>query len=320
MADISKIKLPDNTVVNIKDSRILGIDSTPTSGSTNLVTSGGVKTALGSYLPLTGGEMTGPIAWDTSVDTTDGWEIDDVHYGIRLLSHVNNVSTGSPHRYSSGLHLGSRYPAQIAWTASSGSQILYWRELISSFTDGWRIIYDSSTLTKTVITNLIGSTTYAPYVSGGYLPLSGGSLSGDLTIAAGTSGTPTLNFVRGTATDNYTDWRIQNNGGVLYFDNYTSGQWNNKLYLSGTTLTPYSNVVDGVSDLTLGTANFRWSNIYANDANISGDISVGGDATFSGDVTVSGTVSATNIPTYYTGSSAPSSSLGNDGDIYLQTS
>jgi len=42
MADASKIRLPDNSVVNLKDSRIPGVDSTPTSGSTNVVTSGGV--------------------------------------------------------------------------------------------------------------------------------------------------------------------------------------------------------------------------------------------------------------------------------------
>ena len=46
MADVSKIKLPNNTTLNVKDSRIPGVDSTPTSGSTNVVTSGGVYTAL----------------------------------------------------------------------------------------------------------------------------------------------------------------------------------------------------------------------------------------------------------------------------------
>lgn len=46
MADVSKIKLPDDTTINIKDSRISGIDSTPTSGSNNVVTSGGVYTAI----------------------------------------------------------------------------------------------------------------------------------------------------------------------------------------------------------------------------------------------------------------------------------
>lgn len=46
MADISKIKLPDNNTYNIKDYRIPGVDSTPTSGSSNLVTSGGVYNAV----------------------------------------------------------------------------------------------------------------------------------------------------------------------------------------------------------------------------------------------------------------------------------
>lgn len=42
MADVSKIKLPDTSEVNIKDYRIPGVDTTPTSGSDNVVTSGGV--------------------------------------------------------------------------------------------------------------------------------------------------------------------------------------------------------------------------------------------------------------------------------------
>lgn len=42
MADVTKIKLPDNSTVNIRDARIPGVDTTPTSGSSNLVTSGGV--------------------------------------------------------------------------------------------------------------------------------------------------------------------------------------------------------------------------------------------------------------------------------------
>lgn len=46
MADISKIKLPNNSVVNIKDARIAGVDTTPTSGSTNVVSSGGVYAEL----------------------------------------------------------------------------------------------------------------------------------------------------------------------------------------------------------------------------------------------------------------------------------
>jgi len=46
MADVSKIKLPSGNEYNIKDARITGVDSAPTSGSTNVVTSAGVYNAI----------------------------------------------------------------------------------------------------------------------------------------------------------------------------------------------------------------------------------------------------------------------------------
>lgn len=46
MADVKKIRLPNNEEVNIKDYRIPGVDTTPTSGSTNVVTSGGISDAI----------------------------------------------------------------------------------------------------------------------------------------------------------------------------------------------------------------------------------------------------------------------------------
>lgn len=46
MANVKKIKLPNNTTVDIIDSRITGIDTTVTSDSSNVVTSGAVATAI----------------------------------------------------------------------------------------------------------------------------------------------------------------------------------------------------------------------------------------------------------------------------------
>lgn len=43
---ISKVRLPNNSIQDIHDSRISGVDSAPTSGSENIVTSGGTYTAL----------------------------------------------------------------------------------------------------------------------------------------------------------------------------------------------------------------------------------------------------------------------------------
>lgn len=42
MSNVKKIKLPDNTVVDIHDVRITGIDTVPTDDSTNVVTSDGI--------------------------------------------------------------------------------------------------------------------------------------------------------------------------------------------------------------------------------------------------------------------------------------
>lgn len=52
MADVNKIQLPDTSTVNIKDYRIPGVDETPTSGSDNVVTSGGIYTSLSEKAPL----------------------------------------------------------------------------------------------------------------------------------------------------------------------------------------------------------------------------------------------------------------------------
>lgn len=71
---ISKVKLPNNSVQDIHDSRISGVDTSPTSGSTNVVTSGGVKTALtnGSVTKVgtaTVGSSTNPIYLNAGTPT-----------------------------------------------------------------------------------------------------------------------------------------------------------------------------------------------------------------------------------------------------------
>lgn len=74
----------------------------------------------------------------------------------------------------------------------------------------------------------------------GALPTSGGELSGDLTLKAASGNSPALNFQRGTLTDNYNDWRLQDRSGFLYFDQRGSGStdWQTIFHLtqSGATL------------------------------------------------------------------------------------
>lgn len=55
----------------------------------------------------------------------------------------------------------------------------------------------------------------------------GGSVSGNITLAGpAASNSPSLIFQRGTFTDNYNDWQIQDRGGFLYFDQRGSGSSN----------------------------------------------------------------------------------------------
>lgn len=60
---ISKIKLPNNSVQDIHDSRITGVDSSPTSSSSNVVTSGGVYSAIAAAVFL--GEVVETIEEET---------------------------------------------------------------------------------------------------------------------------------------------------------------------------------------------------------------------------------------------------------------
>ena len=55
---IKKVKFPNNSVVEIQDSRITGVDNTPTSGSGNVVTSGGVYSHTVSELGTSGNNLT----------------------------------------------------------------------------------------------------------------------------------------------------------------------------------------------------------------------------------------------------------------------
>lgn len=77
----------NNEKHEVHDARIKGVDSTPTAGSENVVTSGGVATAMSGYLPLTGGKM--------NTDAVVDWNIGD--YGSNPKIDYNGVSMGDAH-------------------------------------------------------------------------------------------------------------------------------------------------------------------------------------------------------------------------------
>lgn len=65
----------------------------------------------------------------------------------------------------------------------------------------------------------------------------GGDVEGDVTLKApAASNSPCLIFQRGTLTDNYNDWMIQDRGGYLYFDERGQGSsaWTNRVMFNTT--------------------------------------------------------------------------------------
>lgn len=87
---IKKVKLPNNSVVEIQDSRISGVDNTPTSGSENVVTSGGVYTAIDENVPKTyaGSPIAGGFA-NKAVAIPFG-EVDSTSTSTKLTATVDN--------------------------------------------------------------------------------------------------------------------------------------------------------------------------------------------------------------------------------------
>lgn len=71
----------------------------------------------------------------------------------------------------------------------------------------------------------------------GALANTGGDVTGDVTLkAAAGQPSPSLIFQRGTLSDNYNDWLIQDRAGYLYFDQRGNGstQWSNMMWIDTT--------------------------------------------------------------------------------------
>ena len=129
-----------------------------------------------AYLPLSGGTMTGRIIWSGSSvigNVEGGWNISGNQTGIQLLDDTVTADTGSPGRYSSGFHIGGYYAFQLAYDRTN----MLWRGGPGSGS-AWKTVYDSTNLTKSVVTTLLGDT---------YLPLSGGTMAGPLAWSGSTA-------------------------------------------------------------------------------------------------------------------------------------
>lgn len=99
---------------------------------------------------------------------------------------------------------------------SPNSKHLWHRSVYVGTAEEWRLIYDSSNLTKSVITDLIGTTTYAPYNASGYLPLVGGVMVGALDLTNSPNSSDDYKMGLNTA---------GHNGGGIHFKKNGNNDW-----------------------------------------------------------------------------------------------
>lgn len=94
---------------------------------------------------------------------------------------------------------------------------------------------------------------------------------GDLDLYVGTGDSPAVIFKRGTLTDNYNDWRIQDRGGYFYIDErgINSSTWTNRMSINTT----------GVVTASTFSGDMAWDNITNKPGLTTSDIAAGTDET-----------------------------------------
>ena len=166
-----------------------GVDTTPTSGSANLITSGGTYTALAKYLPLAGGTMTGALTvpntlliqnTSTTLDEgvvcnmlavkyTDAGSQTFTTYPIRVVG--SNTTTA----YNAGVLLGSTNGTTILGSGESSNTMpaevgMYNNENLYLTSDGIISMYtgcanDASSYTLALAIDESGNGTFAGTVT-----------------------------------------------------------------------------------------------------------------------------------------------------------
>lgn len=216
MADVTKIKLPDNSTVNIKDYRIPGVDTVPTSGSNNLITSGGVYQELEDGDWVTTEEYT--QIEGVLKDTYTKEEVDEI---IDALP-ASNITTYDIQNWNDKVS-----NIQADWTATTGDAVILHKPTLAtvatsgSYNDltnkptiptestvaGWGFIKQTSGGVNSV---KVGSTTYNPTNGVVSLPAYPTTLpASDVSAWAKASTKPTYTASEvGAATESYVDTAV----------------------------------------------------------------------------------------------------------------
>lgn len=216
MADVTKIKLPDNSTVNIKDYRIPGVDTVPTSGSNNLITSGGVYQELEDGDWVTTEEYT--QIEGVLKDTYTKEEVDEI---IDALP-ASNITTYDIQNWNDKVS-----NIQADWTATTGDAVILHKPTLAivatsgsyndltnkptipteSTVEGWGFIKQTSGGVNSV---KVGSTTYNSSNGIVSLPAYPTTLpASDVSAWAKASTKPTYTASEvGAATESYVDTAV----------------------------------------------------------------------------------------------------------------
>lgn len=141
MADVTKIKLPDNSEYNIKDYRIPGVDTTPTSGSDNVVTSGGVYDKIDEKYTK---PSTGIPASDLANDVIP--YVENFYFVEGTSSQAGSSTSGS--------YLSTKWEGTVPGVTApvNGMKVAY------------RIATNTGVATAGAVLSIDGGTTYYPVV------------------------------------------------------------------------------------------------------------------------------------------------------------
>ena len=136
-------------------------------------------------------------------------------YGVLMTLSYRNLTGNTSPDYSSQIFIAA---------GNEAYPYLYYRTSHSTTWDSWRTVLDSDN--------------YSSYA----LPLTGGTLTGNLTLyATGNNDTPSIVFQRGEIGGSAWDWRILNSSGTLYFQINKGSSWENYAYINGDNNKIYAN-------------------------------------------------------------------------------
>lgn len=157
------------------------IDSSPTSGSSHLVTSGGVKTSLDGYLPLSGGNITGHIYLTGANASSSVANTSQIVFGTPSNNHVVLTSNANA------------IIINPTTSSASGQTVIGCNGVGTQFKSGTFSVAGAATFGSSLTAASLTTNLQTSQPSGGMLPnrqYALGELSGDTTfsMAAGSSG------------------------------------------------------------------------------------------------------------------------------------